>query len=85
VRAAIEWYLEQGAPAAATAFADRLEHAIQRLAQFLLLGSPGRRNTRSLPLAGFPYSLVYRAEFDTVRIIAVAHQRRRPGYWAGRR
>jgi hypothetical protein len=29
----------------------------------------------------FSYGIVYQIYEDTVRIIAVAHLRRRPGYW----
>jgi plasmid stabilization system protein ParE len=32
----------------------------------------------------FPYSLLYVIEPDRIRIIAVAHQKRRPGYWSHR-
>jgi len=33
----------------------------------------------------FPYDLVYRIEADRIYILAVMHQRRRPGYWLARR
>lgn len=36
-------------------------------------------------VSGFPYSLVYAVEPDRIRIMAVMHHKRRPGYWAGRR
>jgi toxin ParE1/3/4 len=32
----------------------------------------------------FPFSVVYRVTSDSVRFLAVMHQRRRPGYWKGR-
>lgn len=32
----------------------------------------------------FPYSIFYYQRGKTVRVIAVAHQRRRPFYWLGR-
>jgi hypothetical protein len=35
-------------------------------------------------LVRFPYSLVYQSLPDRVQVIAVAHSRRRPGYWLGR-
>jgi plasmid stabilization system protein ParE len=28
-----------------------------------------------------PFSIIYRVETDRVLIVAVAHERRRPGYW----
>jgi plasmid stabilization system protein ParE len=32
----------------------------------------------------FPYSIIYQITTDELRIVAVAHQRRRPGYWSKR-
>ena len=32
----------------------------------------------------FPYSILYRMDKDEIIVVAVAHQRRRPGYWRGR-
>jgi toxin ParE1/3/4 len=32
----------------------------------------------------FPFSIVYRRDADGVRVLAVMHQRRRPGYWQAR-
>jgi len=49
------------------------------------LGTPGPEGTRLLPVHRFPVSLVYRVEGEDLRVIAVAAQRRRPGYWGGRR
>jgi plasmid stabilization system protein ParE len=35
-------------------------------------------------LARFPYALVFLVQEDEVRVLAVAHAKRRPGYWLGR-
>ena len=35
-------------------------------------------------LLRFPYSLVYSVREHEMRILAVAHQKRRPFYWRGR-
>ena len=47
-------------------------------------GAPRSGNMRRWLVKGFPYSLIYRASEDEVVIVAVAHQRRRPEYWAQR-
>jgi plasmid stabilization system protein ParE len=39
---------------------------------------------RRAPVTRFPYHLVYLVDDDHLRILAVAHDRRRPGYWAPR-
>lgn len=40
--------------------------------------------TQRLLMKGFPYFVVYRMTDLQIEIIAVAHERQRPGYWAKR-
>lgn len=83
--AAVEWYIGEGAFIAAEDFLGEIEQALGLLAQFPELGEAGSYNMRMLPLHNFPYSLIYRLQSDAIRIIAIAHHSRRPGYWIGRR
>lgn len=39
---------------------------------------------RQVRLRQFPYRLVYMVVSDEIVIVAVAHERRRPGYWQDR-
>ncbi|MDA1314667.1 MAG: type II toxin-antitoxin system RelE/ParE family toxin [Acidobacteria bacterium] len=39
---------------------------------------------RRQPLRGFSYSLIYAMSDDGLLVLAVAHHRRRPNYWAER-
>jgi plasmid stabilization system protein ParE len=39
---------------------------------------------RQLRLRTFPYNIIYVVDGDEIVIVAVAHHRRRPGYWRGR-
>ena len=39
---------------------------------------------RFATLVRFPSSLVYQSQPDRIEVIAVAHSRRKPGYWQGR-
>ena len=82
---AVGWYIDEGAFPAVNAFADELEHTLHLLRKFPEMGTPGTQGTRVLPLRSFPYSLVYRIHTPLIRVIAIAHHSRRPGYWAGRR
>jgi plasmid stabilization system protein ParE len=56
----------------------------------LILEGPSRFPIESTPgirryhLRRFPVTLIYRVIGDSVQILAVAHKRRRPGYWAAR-
>jgi toxin ParE1/3/4 len=42
------------------------------------------RPYRRKVLAHFPYLIFFRVEGDTVVVMAIAHAKRRPGYWAER-
>jgi plasmid stabilization system protein ParE len=33
---------------------------------------------------GFPFAIAYRIRADSIRVVAVIHARRRPGYWLAR-
>lgn len=83
-KAAYEWYAERN-PSAANAFISELDHGISQIQN-----SPERwtihlRGTRKFLLRRFPYGVVYRINQSTIQVIAVAHGRRRPGYWKSRR
>jgi plasmid stabilization system protein ParE len=81
---AVAWYIGEGAFTAAEDFADTLDQALDLLRRFPELGESGAHNTRTLSLHKFPYSLIYRLQGGVIRVIAIAHHSRRPGYWAGR-
>ena len=83
--AAVDWYIGKGAFIAADDFADELDQALGLLKRIPELGQASASNTRTLPLHSFPYSLIYRLQTGVIRVIAVAHHSRRPGYWAKRR
>ena len=49
------------------------------------LGMIFRGSRRRHSLRRFPYSIIYQTTEEELRIVAVAHHRRRPGYWANRK
>ncbi|MFZ5508437.1 MAG: type II toxin-antitoxin system RelE/ParE family toxin [Pseudomonadota bacterium] len=82
---AAAFYAERADKELGLAFIAEFERALHLLEANPELGAVWRASTRRLPLRRFPYSLVYQLFADELRVIAVAHQRRRPGYWTGRR
>jgi hypothetical protein len=48
-------------------------------------GRPFGRRLRRLLAPGSPYGILYRVEEERVVDVAVAHLRRRPGYWRDRK
>jgi len=69
-------------------YGDRFIAAFDSAREFLIdhprSGRAARFGIRAWPIEGFPYSIVYALNSDEVFIVAVAHHRRRPGYWRSR-
>ncbi len=68
-----------------SAFIDAVDHAIGKIAEFPEAASLVRGCVRKKRVAKFPYSLIYSIRPDEIRVLAVAHQKRRPFYWRERR
>ncbi len=64
--------------------ADEVLVTIARILDYPKVGSPFSKNTRRCLAKRFPYGIIYQIHEDTVRIIAVPHLSRRPGYWERR-
>ena len=47
-------------------------------------GVPAKLSVRQQPVSRFPYRIAYLVTSQELRILAVAHTRRRPGYWRPR-
>ena len=77
-------YYEDQAQNLGLDFISAVEATYQRLATFAESGRPFGSRLRRVLVPGFPYGLIYRAEPDRAFIVAVAHVRRRPGYWRSR-
>lgn len=52
-----------------------------RIAEAPLHGAADTEGVRRRHLKRFPYSVLYEVETATVTVLAVAHHRRKPGYW----
>jgi plasmid stabilization system protein ParE len=81
--AAVDFY-ETQASGLGNDFILDVEDSLRLIEEFPNLGSTGPADTRRIHLHRFPYSIVYLAEEDLLRVIAVEHQRRRPGFWIDR-
>ena len=67
---------------------ERFESEIRYVTDLLLdqpeTGPPADPDLRKFILTRFPFTLYYSVTADILRIEAVAHQSRRPGYWKSR-
>lgn len=80
VEAAARWYEEQAA-GLGRAFVDEVIAAFEAIEnapeRYALLREPYRRTL----LVRFPYAIIYKVTATRVYVRAVAHGKRRPGYW----
>ena len=65
-------------------FISALHDAVARVGTSPGMWSPDALGTRACPLQKFPYRLVYIEEPGRILVVAVPHDRRRPGYWRRR-
>ena len=80
IREAFLWYRERNS-LIADAFRTEIFDTIDRLADAPLAKAPDEHGQRKRVLHRFPYSVIYDVQASTVTVLAVAHHRRRPGYW----
>jgi toxin ParE2 len=66
-------------------FLTDVQRTIDAVRERPKVGRPISPNLRQCRLRRFPYSVIYVEESDAILVIAVAHQKRRPGYWRDRR
>jgi plasmid stabilization system protein ParE len=72
-------------PGLGSVFVDEIERAMGRISEFPEAAPLVGGRVRKRSIAKFPYSVVYSVRPDEIRVLAVAHQKRRPFYWRGRR
>lgn len=66
------------------AFVAEFERAANLVLENPTRGAIFRGTRRRYLLRRFPYSIIYQITAIELRVVAVAHQRRRPGFWENR-
>ncbi len=82
-REAIRWY-EERRPGLGADFLAAVREARELIAEHPEIGSvvpSSRQGERRLMVRRFPYQLIYYVRPRDVVLVAVAHIKRRPGYW----
>ena len=83
VEEAQAWY-ESRSMFAASAFLREFSLAMQRIQTAPHQHARAERGTQRVLLDRFPFTIYYRVRAEELKIVAIAHQKRRPGYWASR-
>ncbi len=81
---AIDYY-ERESPGLGLIFTNEVDSGFARIREFPDAAPQVVKRVRRLVLAKFPYSLMYETRVDCLVVLAVAHHRKRPYYWRGRR
>lgn len=85
---AAKWY-EERQTGLGQRYLEAVDSTFRQLLQYPHAGvrmplMPPDLNVRRVPVLRFPYSIVYIETTDALRVLAVVHDRRRPGYWLQR-
>ena len=78
-------FLDQEYPGLGTVFLTAVERAVDQIRSGPEAAQLIRGYVRRKLVVKFPYSVVYSVRDTQIRILAVAHQKRRPYYWRSRR
>jgi len=78
-----DWYAARSS-VAAHRFSVAVESALSRIAKFPVQFARIDDRHRECVVKRFPFRIVFREETIRIVIVAVAHAKRRPGYWKSR-
>jgi hypothetical protein len=82
------FFYENQKPGLGGRFITNVEKALERIQKHpsaWSLSSTTKSPVRRYFLAGFPFGLIYKVNNGDIRIMAVMHLSRKPGYWNKRR
>lgn len=83
IEEAFEYYLRDN-PRVASRFLDEITASFKKVQINPLLYPRYTKNTRRRVLGSFPFSVIYQEKEDVILIVAIAHAKRREGYWTKR-
>lgn len=80
---------EEQRPGLGQPFLQEVRATTERVRRFPRAGAPVKHvpaelGSRHAPVKRFPYHVVYLETGNEIRVLAIAHYRRRPGYWLDR-
>lgn len=84
VRAAFSWYLARD-ERAALRLLDEIWVGYEQIARRPTSWPAEDERHRYYPLRRYPFRIIFRRDMDQIYIVALAHAKRRPGYWKRRK
>ena len=77
-------YYNASRPGLGQTFLDEVERAVAQILEYPEAAPLVNRTVRKKLVRRFPYSVMYSVRAEGIRVLAIAHQQRRPFYWRGR-
>ena len=77
-------YYSKARAGTGTRFQAAVQEAVLLAARHPSGGAPSFKETRSVLVKGFPFSVVYWVSATELLVVAIAPHRKRPRYWASR-
>lgn len=84
IQEAAAFYEREGTPMVAGRFVAEFRRLATLLLEHPEIASPRSNGRRGFSMSVFPYTVVYRASADEIKILVVKHDSKRPGFGAGR-
>ena len=81
--ASLKWYRERSLDAARK-FETEVDRAVYEIHEAPQRWAPDAAGCRKFLLHQFPFAVIYEDSLEIIRVLAVAHCHRRPGYWRDR-
>lgn len=78
------WFYELEQSGLGQRFKKEVRHALRRMKQYPQACPIERGDIRKCFVHTFPYTIFYSIQGQTIVVVAIAHQHRKPGYWADR-
>ena len=78
-------YYDRELPGLGSDFLNELDRVLSLLAENPQLGAVFEPPFRRALMQQFPFSVYYAVESNRIKVMAIAHQSRKQGYWTGRR
>jgi toxin ParE1/3/4 len=80
VQEAAAFYAREGSPLVAARFVAEFKRLGTLLLEHPDIGSPRSNGRRGLSMSIFPYTVIYRATAEGIKILVVKHDSKKPGF-----
>jgi len=80
IQEAAAFYEREGSPVVAARFVAEFKRLASLLLEHPDIGSPRSGGRRGFSMSVFPYTVIYRASPDEIKILVVKHDSKHPGF-----